>query len=94
MPPPENAFSASELPERIQVRTSGKRRKQPISLEDCALKQLTQYNCEVDKNREIVCWPIVRLFRRLVRFSLTIVDVLDGDDVLMKCWCAVKIRNV
>lgn len=79
MAPPTPAIHPSTLPTAILADTNGKRRKdlpQDFDLKrDCALSSLTQYNCsaqelEVEtalgsrKTTEIVCEPVVRLFRK------------------------------
>jgi len=70
MAPPLDPFLSTDLDWRVQVQANGKRRKQPIELEKCALKEIVQYDCQVqhedvnDKVGRIVCTPIVRLFRR------------------------------
>jgi len=70
MPPPQTEFLASELPIRVHITTENKKRKHKVDLNDCALKQITQYSCEIeyqgpkDRKGEIVCRPIVRLFRQ------------------------------
>jgi len=74
MAPPLSPFLPTDLDWRVQVLPSGKRRKQPVELEKCALKEITQYDCQTeykdanDKIGTIVCTPVIRLFRRLVDF--------------------------
>jgi len=65
MAPKLDYFPPSELPSRVQYVASGKKRKQPVDLKKCELKELLQYECDVDKKdpRAIKCWPLVRSFR-------------------------------
>lgn len=56
---------------------SGRRRKGDLDLKDCELLELTQFDCFVEERaqkkkqqNQIVCDPIVRLFRRYVRAYL------------------------
>jgi Mitochondrial export protein Som1 len=69
MAPPVEAWSARELPDRVQVNMKGRRRKGNIELSRCELFELVQFECTVldgVKSREapVVCRPIERLFRR------------------------------
>ncbi|EME82957.1 uncharacterized protein MYCFIDRAFT_35795 [Pseudocercospora fijiensis CIRAD86] len=70
MPPLVEAFHASELTDKINALPSGKRRKPQIkNLQDCELKELIQYNCELsgprnDPKSKVVCEPVFRLFRQ------------------------------
>jgi hypothetical protein len=60
-------FHASELPSQVNVLPSGKPRKPPINLDDCAKKEMVQYKCNVhksDKNPIIICEPVVRFYRQ------------------------------
>lgn len=72
MAPPLEPFLPADLQWRAQIQANGKGRKQPIELEKCALKEIVQYDCQVqykDKNDKIgtiVCTPVTRLFRRYV----------------------------
>jgi hypothetical protein len=71
MAPPVESWSAKELEERTQGNALGEYRKGfDGNLKACELFELLQYNCGVDKpvTRESVtrCWPVERLFRRLV----------------------------
>lgn len=59
----------SALESQINVLPNGKPRKPPVHLDDCALKQLVQYKCNIevrDKTRKpnIICEPVVRLLRQ------------------------------
>lgn len=72
MPPPQTAFPASELPTRVQRTAQNKVRKTKVELNDCELKHMVQYSCLMEEDdrpgrkSEVVCTPIVRLFRRYV----------------------------
>jgi len=72
MAPPVQVFPPSELTARIQYTVDGKRRKQPVKLEECKLMEMVQYMCDVegdpkkDPKGKVVCWPVVRSFRRYV----------------------------
>ncbi|KAL8414537.1 hypothetical protein RB594_005681 [Gaeumannomyces avenae] len=71
------AFSAAELPTKIQLDPNGRKRKLPalpdgrtkLDLQkDCELLSLLQYSCTVDRPDEpgssVQCWPVPRLFRK------------------------------
>jgi hypothetical protein len=70
MAPLVEAFDARDLVKHINKLPDGKTRKSPISdLKDCELKELIQYNCELDGPRndprsKVVCEPVLRLFRQ------------------------------
>lgn len=70
MPPLVEAFDSSELSERVNQLPSGKARKPQIKdLKECALKEMIQYNCELngpkqDPASKVVCEPVLRLFRK------------------------------
>lgn len=70
MPPPIPVYPLSALESQINVLPNGKARKPPVKLEDCALKEMVQYKCNVkmplekDRSPEIVCEPVVRLLRQ------------------------------
>jgi len=70
MSPPIPTIPLSTLESQLNTLPSGKPRKPPVSLADCALKELTQYKCNIaevfEKGKEplIVCEPVVRLFRQ------------------------------
>jgi hypothetical protein len=78
MSPPVEAFPAAELPIRILSTSSGRRRKQPVDLERCALQELVQYDCDVERRKGasgpgvVVCHELVRLFRRLVALAAAV----------------------
>jgi inner membrane protease subunit SOM1 len=64
---PIHALSALEA--QINVLPSGKPRKPPVRLSDCALKELVQYKCNIEvleKTRKptVICEPVVRLLRQ------------------------------
>ena len=70
MAPPIEAFSVSELEDRINVQSNGRRRKGgDIDLRKCELLELVQYECGLkgsgkDRRSIIQCTPVVKLFRR------------------------------
>lgn len=72
MTPPCHSFSASQLPEKIQVDAQGKKRKtvggNNIDLHACELLSLVQYNCKVEhpeqRDSPVLCYPVQRWFRR------------------------------
>ena len=71
MAPLVEAFPASELQSRINNLPTGKRRKSPVDLENCELKELSQYFCnlngaEEDPRSKVVCQEFVRSFRKYV----------------------------
>lgn len=70
MSPPIELFSASQLPDRVQVTTRNRRRKKLVDLQKCDLMEMVQYSCDVEKDKGgasiIKCEPLVRLFRRWV----------------------------
>lgn len=74
MAPLVPVFSATDLPDRVQIVHSAfkeKRRKgEPIDLEKCALLEMVQYSCNppsegIQPPGVVKCKPVVRLFRRL-----------------------------
>jgi len=69
MPPPIEAFPASQLENSIQYNTDGKLRKKRIDLRECELKKLAQYQCELNElagvnESKVICKPVLRLFRK------------------------------
>ncbi|KAL1982925.1 hypothetical protein VTN96DRAFT_777 [Rasamsonia emersonii] len=73
MAPLVPVFSATDLPDRVQIVHSAfkeKRRKgEPIDLEKCALLEMVQYSCNppsegIQPPGVVKCKPVVRLFRR------------------------------
>jgi hypothetical protein len=71
MAPFVETWPARELEFRSQVSLQGNKRKGfDGDLKGCELLEMLQYKCEVEKpvTRESVtrCWPIERMFRRLV----------------------------
>lgn len=73
MAPSTPIHPLSALETQINVLPSGKPRRPPINLNDCALKELIQYKCNIvepqakDGKRQmgvIVCEPVVRLLRQ------------------------------
>lgn len=71
MTPPVESFPASQLRQRVESTTDGRRQKgQMVDLRNCELLEMVQYSCKLrrDPGREamISCKPIMRLFRRWV----------------------------
>lgn len=70
MPPPLPIYPLSALESQINVLPNGKARKPPVKLEECALKELVQYKCNVHPSDKegadpaIICEPVVRLLRQ------------------------------
>jgi hypothetical protein len=69
MAPLVESFHPRHLEERIQYTTDGKKRKQPVELKECELKEMIQYSCELDgptgdPKSKVVCQPFLRLFRK------------------------------
>ncbi|KAH8887805.1 hypothetical protein GQ53DRAFT_749488 [Thozetella sp. PMI_491] len=71
--PSGTTFPATNLPQKIQADSGGKRRKtkdgRAINLaKDCELLGLVQYECEVANPElpecEVACYPVQRWFRR------------------------------
>jgi inner membrane protease subunit SOM1 len=70
MAPPTPIYPASSLSTEINTLPNGKPRKPPIAnLRDCALKEMVQYKCNIEKSKVqgaqpiIICDPVVRMFR-------------------------------
>jgi inner membrane protease subunit SOM1 len=71
MAPLVESFPASQLAARVQYVPNGKRRKPPVDLKDCELKELLQYHCDLngpkdDPKSVVECEPVLRLFRKWV----------------------------
>lgn len=70
MPPLVEVFPASDLAPRVNDLASGKKRKPAVAdLKHCELKEMIQYNCNLNGPREdatskVVCQPVLRLFRQ------------------------------
>ncbi|CAK3757528.1 mitochondrial export Som1 [Lecanosticta acicola] len=71
MAPLVESFTPAELASRINKLPSGKARKPAVAdlAKDCELKELIQYNCDLNGPREdprskVVCEPVLRLFRQ------------------------------
>lgn len=78
MAPPVESFPVSELKDRVNVQSNGRRRKGgDIDLRRCELLELVQYECGfVTDQRAVIlfklfrqqpvvqCAPVVKLFRR------------------------------
>ncbi|KAK4552636.1 hypothetical protein LTR86_010280 [Recurvomyces mirabilis] len=82
MAPLVEAFHPARLQQHIQYYADGKVRKPPLDLKQCQLKELVQYECELDGPTEnpkskIVCEAVLRLFRTLVKFDL-VCEWTDG----------------
>lgn len=69
MAPPIPQVPLSALQHEINTLPSGKPRRPPVNLADCALKEMVQYKCNSERPKQkglrpiIVCEPVVRLFR-------------------------------
>lgn len=71
MAPPIPKFHVSELETQVNLQPSGKARKgPPIKLEECPLKEMVQYKCNISNPEKkkgdpplIVCEPVVRFYR-------------------------------
>lgn len=70
MPPLVAVFDSSELAQRVKYLPNGKVRKPPVGdLKACALKEMIQYNCDLNGPKEnpssrVVCSGTLRLFRK------------------------------
>ena len=69
MAPLVEAFPASQLKNHINTLPTGKTRKPKVGLQDCELKEIKQYFCDLDGPREdprskVICEEFVRSFRR------------------------------
>ncbi|KAH9836028.1 putative mitochondrial export protein Som1 [Teratosphaeria destructans] len=69
MAPLVETVPLSQLEKRLQYQPDGKRRKEPVNLKDCALKELIQFECDIvgprrDPRSKVVCQPILRFFRQ------------------------------
>ena len=69
MAPLVECFPTSQIETRAQYVANGKRRKPPVDLKDCELKELIQYKCDLngpysDPKSKISCEGIQRLFRK------------------------------
>ena len=68
MAPVVESFPVSELATRAQYIANGKRRKPPVDLKDCELKEMLAFNCDLngpqsDVRSRIKCESIMRTFR-------------------------------
>jgi len=71
MAPLVEAFRPARLQQHVQYHADGKMRKPPVDLKKCDLKELIQYECDLDGPKEdprskVVCEPVLRLFRQYV----------------------------
>lgn len=71
MAPLVETFPPEELSARINKLPNGKTRKPAVAdlAKECKLKELLQYNCDLngpkeDPKSKIVCDPVLRLFRQ------------------------------
>ncbi|WPH01248.1 Hypothetical protein R9X50_00408500 [Acrodontium crateriforme] len=69
MAPLNGTFDVSRLDQQVQIQTNGKKRKNPVDLKECALKELIQYDCQLagpkeDPRSRVTCKPVLRLFRQ------------------------------
>ncbi|KAG6359055.1 hypothetical protein INS49_012575 [Diaporthe citri] len=71
MTPPCPNFHPSQLPQQIQFRIDGRKRKteggKDIDLKACELLGLLQYDCSVEhpqrQDSSVMCYPVQRWFR-------------------------------
>ena len=69
MTPPIRSIPVSALESELNVSPTGKPRRPPIALSECALKELVQFKCNIHAPERqglpptVLCQPIVRLFR-------------------------------
>lgn len=75
MAPLVEAFHPARLQQHVQYHPNGKARKPPVDLKQCELKELIQYECDLDGPKEnrksrVVCEPLLRLFRQYVQAFL------------------------
>ena len=71
MAPLVEAFHPARLQQHVQYHANGKNRKPAVDLKQCELKELFQYECNLngpkqDPRSQVVCDPILRLFRKYV----------------------------
>lgn len=90
MAPLIEAFPASELSERIVYKPDGQRRKSQDKLKDCALKELLQYDCDLQgpqnsPQSKVVCKPILRLFRKSVAWLACILSFEFLANTCFRC---------
>ena len=72
MTPPCPNFHPSQLPQQIQFRIDGRKRKtddgKDINLKACELMRLLQYDCSIEhpqrQDSPVKCYPVERWFRR------------------------------
>jgi mitochondrial inner membrane protease subunit SOM1 len=71
MPPPTPLFPPHRLQDALTHSSTGAPLKTPVPdlKKDCALKELIQYECDLNGPREdprskVVCEPVLRLFRQ------------------------------
>jgi len=69
MAPLVENFHPARLQQHVQYHANGKTRKPPVDLKKCELKELIQYECDLqgpkdDPRNKVVCEPVLRLFRQ------------------------------
>ncbi|KAI6821261.1 hypothetical protein KC332_g9340 [Hortaea werneckii] len=69
MAPMVETFHPARLQQHAQYLPNGKARKPSVELKDCELKELIQYECNLQGPRDsprskIVCEPVLKLFRQ------------------------------
>lgn len=72
MTPPCPNFHPSQLPQQIQFKIDGRKRKteggKDIDLSSCELMGLLQYDCSIEhpqrQDSKVMCYPVQRWFRR------------------------------
>ncbi|KAK5133773.1 hypothetical protein LTR08_007423 [Meristemomyces frigidus] len=69
MAPLTETFHPARLQQHVQSLPDGKARKPPVDLKQCQLKELVQYECDLDgpgddRKSRVICKPILRLFRQ------------------------------
>ncbi|KAK3679085.1 hypothetical protein LTR78_001538 [Recurvomyces mirabilis] len=84
MAPLVEAFHPARLQQHIQYHADGKVRKPPVDLKQCQLKELVQYECQLDGPPEnpkskIVCEAVLRLFRTCANGST--VETTSWEDI-------------
>jgi len=84
MAPPVETFHPSRLQQHVQYQANGKVCKTPVDLKQCALKELIQYECDLngpkqDPRSKVVCEPVLRLFRQCAN-GLT-VETTSWEDI-------------
>lgn len=87
MAPPIEAFPVSELEDRVNIQSNGRRRKGgDIDLRKCELLELLQYECRLkgskkDRQSVIQCAPVIKLFRRCAGGLIVETTAWEGEDL-------------